>query len=310
MPTSVIVLAGGLSHERDVSLRSGRRVAAFLKDSGFDVSVLDVDGLLLDRLERHRPDVVWPLVHGSAGEDGSLQDLLELLEIPFVGTDADGCRLASRKSVAKSILRNNNIPTPEFALLPQSLFRQLGARKVLAAIENSLGLPLVIKPDDGGSALGVTLVDDPAQLPGGMVACFAYSDYALLERAVRGTEIAVSVVDVGDGPQSLPPVEIVTDGPYDFDARYNAGRTEFFTPARLSDADAECVMKTAEAVHEALGLRDLSRTDLILDNNGIPWVLDINVAPGMTETSLLPQSAAAGPGYAIYADLVRTAAQR
>lgn len=307
MPTSVVVLAGGLSHERDVSLRSGRRIGQFLTDAGFDVTVTDVDANLLAKLTDLKPDVVWPLVHGAAGEDGSLQDLLELLDLPFVGTDADGCRLASRKSVAKSILKAHGIATPEFALLPQMLFRQLGASGILSAVEHSLGLPLAVKPDDGGSALGVTIVREASELPAAMVSCFAYSDYALIEQAVDGTEVAVSVIDTGDGPRALPAVEIVTDGPYDYDARYNAGRTEYFTPARLPEDVTERVQATAVAVHEVLGLRHVSRIDLIVDAEGTPWVLDINVAPGMTETSLFPQAAASGPGVEIYADLVRAA---
>lgn len=307
MPTSVVVLAGGLSHERDVSLRSGRRIGQFLTDAGFDVTVTDVDANLLAKLTDLKPDVVWPLVHGAAGEDGSLQDLLELLDLPFVGTDADGCRLASRKSVAKSILKAHGIATPEFALLPQMLFRQLGASGILSAVEHSLGLPLAVKPDDGGSALGVTIVREASELPAAMVACFAYSDYALIEQAVDGTEVAVSVIDTGDGPRALPAVEIVTDGPYDYDARYNAGRTEYFTPARLPEDVTERVQATAVDVHEVLGLRHVSRIDLIVDAEGTPWVFDINVAPGMTETSLFPQAAASGPGVEIYADLVRAA---
>ncbi|OKL53323.1 D-alanine--D-alanine ligase [Bowdeniella nasicola] len=307
MSTSVVVLAGGLSHERDVSLRSGRRIAQFLREADFSVKVIDVDANLLANLSELKPDVVWPLVHGAAGESGALQDLLQLLGLPFVGTTADGARLASRKSVAKSIIKANRIPTPDFALLPQTLFRQLGAKGILEAVESSLSLPIAVKPDDGGSALGVTLVSDAADLPAAMVNCFAYSDDALMEKVVEGTEVAISVVDTGDGPVALPPVEILTDGPYDYDARYNAGRTEYFTPARLDDDVLETACATAVSVHQVLGLRHVSRTDLIVDADGTPWVLDINVAPGMTETSLFPQAATAGPGRQIYADLVTAA---
>ncbi len=306
-PTRVLILAGGLSHERDVSLRSGRRVGAALQEAGFDVHVRDIDAALLATIQELQPDIVWPLVHGAAGEDGSLQDLLELLNVPYIGTAADGCRLASRKSVAKSVLRAHDIPTPHAAVVPQTLVRQLGPAGILAAIQDSLGLPLIIKPDDGGSALGVTIVRDAAALPGAMVACYAYSRDALLEQLVEGIEVAISVVDTGHGPKALPPVEIVTDGPYDYDARYNAGQTEFFTPARLSDDDADRARQCAVRVHEVLGLRHLSRTDLIIDKQGTPWVLDVNVAPGMTETSLFPQAAAEGPGQSVYADIVRAA---
>jgi D-alanine-D-alanine ligase len=311
-PTSVLtvaILAGGLSHERDVSLRSGRRVAGVLRDEGVKVHVLDVDANLVPRLQELRPDVVWPLVHGSTGEDGSLQDLLGLLGLPFVGSEAAACRLASQKPVAKALLRQAGLPTPDHAALPQSLFREVGARTLLTAVERRIGLPLVVKPAGGGSALGVTVVERSEDLPEAMVACFAYGDEALLERAVRGTEVAVSVVDLGDGPQALPAVEIVTDGPYDYDARYNPGRSEYFVPARLDEARTRTVQDLAVAVHRSLGLRHLSRTDMILDDDGVAWFLDVNVAPGMTETSLLPQAAQAGESSIgeLYVSLVRAA---
>ncbi|MFD1505936.1 D-alanine--D-alanine ligase [Georgenia yuyongxinii] len=308
MPT-VAILAGGLSHERDISLRSGRRVATALRDRGLSVSVMDVDAGLIPALDRLRPDVVWPLVHGSTGEDGSLQDLLNLLGLPYVGTLAAGCRLASNKPVAKAVLRSAGLPTPNYAAFPQSLFREVGAQAVLNAVEARLEVPLVVKPASGGSALGVSLVESRDQLPDAMVSCFAYGDVALVETAVTGIEVAVSVVDLGEGPRALPAVEIVTEGPYDYDARYNAGRSEYFVPARLNEEQTRTVSDLAVAVHTTLGLRHLSRTDMILDVDGTAWFLDVNVAPGMTETSLFPQAAqAAGDVDDIYIGIVRAAA--
>ncbi|GAA4425578.1 D-alanine--D-alanine ligase [Georgenia halophila] len=292
-PATVAVLAGGLSHERDVSLRSGRRVAGVLRDAGLEVQVLDVDSELLPRLAKLQPDVVWPLVHGSTGEDGSLQNVLDLVHAPYVGSEAAACRLASSKPVAKALLRQAGLSTPDHAALPQSVFREVGARGVLDAVERDLGLPLVVKPAAGGSALGVTVVHAADQLPEAMVSCFAYGDVALLEKAVHGVEVAVSVIDVEGGPRALPAVEIVTEGPYDYDARYNAGRSEYFVPARLNEAQTATVHDLAVAVHRTLGLRHLSRTDMILDDEGTAWFLDVNVAPGMTETSLFPQAAIA-----------------
>jgi D-alanine-D-alanine ligase len=289
----VTILAGGLSHERDVSLRSGRRVAESLRAAGLEVSVHDVDADLLRFLDQHRPDVVWPLLHGASGEDGSVRDVLELVGIPYVGTGPRECRAAWSKPVAKSVAIGAGLTTPEYVTLPQSLFRELGAQPVLDAVVARLGLPLVVKPTQGGSALGVTLVETADQLPRAMVDCFAYGNVALIERAVRGTELAVSVVDLGDGPRALPPVEVVTDGPYDYDARYNPGRTEYFAPARLDDVAAATVQDVAVRAHQALGLRDLSRTDVILDDAGVAHFLEVNVAPGMTETSLFPQAARA-----------------
>ncbi|ROR72940.1 D-alanine--D-alanine ligase family protein [Bogoriella caseilytica] len=308
---TVAILAGGLTHERDVSVRSGRRVAGVLRDEGCEVHVLDVDSRLLPHLTEMQPDVVWPLVHGSTGEDGSLQNLLDLTGLPYVGSTAGASRLASDKPVAKALATRAGLATPEHAALPQSVFREVGARAVLEAVEKRLGLPLVVKPAGGGSALGVTLVESAAELPDAMVHCFAYGEVALLERYVSGTEVAVSVIDVEGSARALPAVEIETDGAYDFDARYNPGRSQFFTPARLDEARLAAAHSLAVAAHEALGLRHLSRTDAIVDAAGTAWLIDVNVAPGMTETSLFPQAAIADQRdlNEIYLDLVRTAAQ-
>ncbi|WP_321575339.1 D-alanine--D-alanine ligase family protein [Oerskovia douganii] len=289
----VVVLAGGLSHEREVSLRSGRRVADALRGTGIEVFVHDVDASLLPFLDEIKPDVVWPLLHGASGEDGSIGDVLELLGIDYVGTGPRASRAAWNKPIAKNVVLGAGIDTPDYVTLPQSLFRELGAQPVLDAVVGRLGLPLVVKPTRGGSALGVTLVRRAEDLPRAMVDCFSYGDIALIERAVEGTEIAVSVVDGPDGPEALPAVEIVTDGTYDYDARYNPGRTRYYAPARLTPEIARHVGDVAVRAHVALGLRGLSRTDLIVDADGNAQFLEVNVAPGMTETSLFPQAAQA-----------------
>lgn len=292
----VAVLAGGLSHERDVSLRSGRRVAEALRGVGIEVSVHDVDSDLIPALTDLRPDLVWPLLHGASGEDGSVRDILELLSLPYLGTDPRASRIAWNKPAAKTVVSRAGLTTPPFVTLPQSLFRDLGAGRVLEAIATRLGLPLVVKPAEGGSALGVSLVTRAEDLPRAMVDCFSYGDTAMIETAVIGVELAVSVVDEGAGPAALPAVEIVTDGPYDYDARYNPGRTEYFAPARLTADVAARAADAAVLAHRALGLRHISRTDLIVDAAGGIHFLEVNVAPGMTETSLLPQAAEAA-GY-------------
>lgn len=305
-PLHVLILAGGLSHERDVSIRSGRRVAEALRSHGVSVEVRDVDAGLLSYLTSARPDVVWPLLHGSTGEDGSIRDLLELVGLPYVGTDSAGSRIAWSKPVAKTLLARAGACTPAFATLPQSLFREVGARAVLDMVLERLPLPLVVKPAHGGSALGVTFVTQAQQLPQAMVSCFSYGEIALIERAVTGTEVAVSVVDLGDGPVALPAVEIVTDGPYDYDARYNPGRTEYFVPGRLTAEQRLAADELAVLAHRTLGLSHLSRTDMIIDADGVAWFLEVNVAPGMTETSLFPQAAQAWnrPVEELYRDIV------
>lgn len=287
---NIVILAGGLSHERDISIRSGRRVAEILRHAGMKVTVLDVDGQLISRLEKNPPDLIWPLLHGSTGEDGSIRDILELLDISYLGTRPKESRVAWNKPVAKAVLSAAGISTPKYVTLPQSLFRELGAKPVMDAIADKLGLPLVVKPATGGSALGVTLVEDKGRLAQALVDCFAYGELALIEQAITGTEVAISVVDTDGQAKTLPAIEIVTEGPYDFDARYNPGRTQYFAPARLSSESLAAAEEAALTAHRALGLRHISRTDLIIDERGTVWFLEVNVAPGMTETSLLPQS--------------------
>lgn len=288
----VVVLAGGLSHERDVSLRSGRRIADALREVGVEVDERDVDSDLVPALTDDRPAAVFPVVHGATGEDGALREILELLDVPYVGSRPASCRLAFDKPTAKSVLTAAGLATPPGVVLPHETFRDLGAAAVLDRIVARFGLPLVVKPARGGSALGVSVVREAAGLPAAMVGCFSYGDTALVERYIAGTEVAVGVVDTGDGPAALPAVEIVPsdEGGYDYAARYTAGQTDFFCPARLSVDAEKAVQEAALLAHRALGLRDISRSDIVVAEDGEVHVLEVNVAPGMTETSTLPMA--------------------
>ena len=286
---TVVVLAGGISHERDVSLRSGRQVADRLQEHGISVTLRDPDASLLTFLSDTRPDVVWPALHGASGEDGALRGLLEFIGIPFVGSTSDSARLAWDKPTAKVLVSRAGVSTPLSIALSRDAFRELGAKSVLDSLADGLPIPLVVKPAQGGSAQGVTLVDDRDDLPRAMVDAYTYCDVAIVEHRVAGTEIAISVIDTGDGPVALPAVEIQPlSGVYSFEAKYNAGETRFYTPARLSDEVSEAAAEVALLAHRTLGLRHLSRVDLIVDAAGIPWFLEANVLPGLTETSLLP----------------------
>ncbi len=288
-PQPVLVLAGGLSHERDVSLRSGRRVAEALRAVGRDVVERDVDAGLLATLREERPACVVPMLHGESGEDGAVREVLELIGVPYVGSRPAACRIAFDKPVAKTVVSRAGLSTPESVCLPAESFRELGAAEVMRALVTRLGLPLMVKPAQSGSALGCTVVRRGEELPAAMVNAFAYGSVALLERFVVGTEVAVGVLDDGSGPQPLPAVEIAPDGGvYDYTARYTAGSTEFFVPARLSPEAASRCAQAALVAHEALGLRDVSRSDLIVDAAGRVWFLEVNVAPGFTETSTVP----------------------
>ncbi len=287
----VLVLAGGISHERDVSLRSGRRVVDSLLSHGITVELRDPDATLLRYLRESPPDVVWPALHGASGEDGALRGLLDFIGIPYVGSRAEAARLAWDKPTAKTIVGRVGVPTPRSITLPRDAFRELGANSILDEIQDEFSGPLVVKPAQGGSAQGVTVVDDRALLPRAMVDAYTYCDSALIEQKITGTEIAIGIIDSGDGAVALPAVEIEPlSGVYSFEARYNAGETRFFVPARIEPDIAARAERAALDAHAALGLRHLSRVDLIIDGAGTPWFLEANVLPGLTETSILPQA--------------------
>jgi len=310
---SVAVLSGGLSHERDVSLRSGRRLSTALRAVGVAVQEWDADAALVARLREQRPDTVVITLHGAEGEGGSLQTVLELLDIPYVGADSHACRRAWDKPTAKTEIARAGLSTPEWVVLPHNTFRELGAQQVLDAMVDRLGLPLMLKPDQGGSALGAQVVRDAADLPTAMVGCLAYGDTVLAERYIAGTEVAVTVVESDDGPVALPAVEIEAKrGVYDFTARYTAGLTTFHAPARLSAETSTAVADLAVRAHQLLNLRDVSRTDAVVAEDGTVYFLEVNVSPGLTETSLLPMAAeAAGRGLGdIYAGLISRAVDR
>jgi D-alanine-D-alanine ligase len=309
----VLVLAGGLSYEREVSLSSGRRVADALAGLGVEVELVDIDAQLLPRLLRDPPDAVFLAVHGIEGEDGALRDALDLSGVPYVGATGSAARLAFDKPVAKAIVGRAGLLTPASVALQHASFRDLGGPALLERVVERLGLPLVVKPARGGSALGVSVVRHPAELPQAMIGCYSYDTVALLERHVDGVEVAVSVVDDGNGPVALPAVEIAAlSGTFDYAARYTAGMTEYHAPARLTDAQARAAGAAAVLAHQVLGLRDLSRTDLIVTPDDGVQYLETNVAPGMTATSLLPLAVAAAQRDlgALCRDLLHHAAAR
>ena len=310
---TAVVLAGGLAYERDVSLHSGRRVCEALKQAGVAVRMLDPDGELLAGLSVDRPDAVFIALHGADGEDGALRSVLDLAGVPYVGSDAAACRMAWDKPTAKAIVHAAGLTTPDWVALPHSTFRELGAAVVLDRIVERFGLPLMVKPAQGGSALGARVIRSAAELPAAMVSCLSYGDTVLLEPYVEGVEVSVSVVDLGAGPVALPAVEIVpTSGVFDYTARYTAGMTTYHTPARLPSNAADAVADVAVRAHQVLGLRDVSRTDAIITADGVVQFLEVNVSPGMTATSLLPLSieAAGLESGEVIATLLERAASR
>ncbi len=246
----VVILAGGLSPEREVSLHSGRRVAEAMSDVGVEVAVRDVDADLMPWLRREQPDCVIPLLHGEAGEDGALREVLELAGFPYVGSTPSAARVAFDKPIAKQVVAGAGLRTPPSVALPADTFREVGAAAVMDALIEHLGLPLIVKPTKGGSALGCTAVGSAAELPGAMVSCFGYGTVALVERCIVGVEVTVPVFDGESGSAAYPVVEIRPDGGvYDYTARYTAGATEFVVPAGLdADLQSECA-RVAQTAH-------------------------------------------------------------
>lgn len=290
----VLVLAGGLSYEREVSLRSGRRICDALHSADVEARMVDLDQQLLPVLSNEREVVVFNALHGSGGEDGSVAEVLELVRCPYVGSEPEAARRAYDKPNAKAVARELGAITPKYVALPEPMFRDLGAQKVLDAVVARLGIPLVVKPARGGSALGLSIVKHASELPAAMVKCYGYGDVALLEQFVEGAELAVTIVDSGQGPRVLPPIELrprVT--PYDYAARYTAGSVDFLFPANISTEVSEQARATALMLHQRLGLRDLTRTDFILDSAGQLNFLEITTSPGLTETSVVPVALAA-----------------
>ena len=286
----VAVLKGGRSLERGISLRSGARVEDALERLGHEVLPLEADAGMVKRLAEERPEIAFVALHGVGGEDGTAQELLEIIGIPFTGPGVAACIRCIDKVLAKHELRTAAIPTPDWFAFNETAFRELGAGDALGGLEERLGFPLVVKPSRGGSALGVKFAENWFDVPEALVSAFSYDDRVLLERFVDGRELAVSVL----GGEPLPIVEAIprAGDSYDFEARYEIGRTSFVCPADLGAKEATAVTEAAIAAYETLGCSGFSRVDLILAADG-PQVLEVNAIPGLTDTSLLPQAAEA-----------------
>ena len=298
----VAVLKGGRSLERQVSLRSGARVEDALRSRGHDVIALDVGADLVRRLREERPDVAFVALHGPDGEDGTVQELLEILDVPYTGPGVAACVRCMDKVLAKHELREAGIRTPDWVAFNQTAFRDLGAGDALSDIEERLGFPLVIKPVGQGSALGVRFAAAANEVPEALVGAFSYDDRVLLERHVDGRELAVSLLD----GEPLPVVEAVPheEDQYDYEARYEIGRTEFACPAPLEADELAAVEEAARSTWRALGLTAFARVDLMLGEDG-PQVLEVNAIPGLTDTSLLPMAAeAAGLSFEALVDRI------
>lgn len=291
MNRRVAVVCGGSGAESEVSRASGAEVSRALRALGHDTTLVEVDGRLWSRLRDGRFDVAFLALHGRFGEDGTVQGVCELLGLPYTGSGVLASALSFHKAAAKGALRAAGLSTPDWVVVPGGASQEAAAGP-LAEAAASLGLPMVVKPVEGGSTIGLTIVRETASLGAAHAAAGDGGD-VICERFVTGCEITVGILG-HNPPRALPTLEIVSHRPlYDYAAKYTPGQSEHVIPARLPEGHRRAAQEAALAAHRALGCRDISRTDVIVDGSGTPWVLEVNSIPGLTALSLLPDAARA-----------------
>jgi len=284
----VAVLYGGRSAERAVSLNTGAQVAQALGGLGFDVVMIDTgDDEFVTGLVGAQADVAFICLHGRFGEDGTVQGLCELLELPYVGSGVLASALAMEKVKSKQFFSLAGLPTPDYAVVHR------GRLYDVESLEAALGEKTVVKPANEGSSVGMTIVHDSSELSEAIEKAFLHDRDVLVERFVEGTEVTIAVIG-NDEVVALPTLEIVPEHEfYDYDSKYVPGMSSHIIPARVSEeARVEC-QRLAVQAHKTLGCRGISRADTIVEANGDVWLLEINTIPGMTSTSLVPDAARA-----------------
>jgi D-alanine-D-alanine ligase len=311
----VAVLKGGSSLERKVSLRSGAQAQGALGRLGHHVVAIDAGPELVTQLREGGFDAAFIAMHGSDGEDGTVQGLLEAAGVPYTGSGPSACMRCTDKVLAKYLMREAGIPTPDFHFFREASFKELGAAAALADVERSLGFPLVVKPARQGSALGVKFARSSEELPGAIVGALSYDRKVLIERYVKGRDLAVSVLDSdtpGEEPEALPVVEAIPreEDFYNYESRYEIGMTTFVCPADLGAETTVRAQELALQAYRLLGCHGVARVDLMLqEDTDELLVLETNVVPGLTETSLLPLAAdAAGIGLEELVERILTSA--
>ncbi|HXZ99398.1 MAG TPA: D-alanine--D-alanine ligase [Candidatus Binatia bacterium] len=293
MSLRIAVVCGGPGSENEVSRMSAANVVSALRSLGHACTTLEVDAELWPALTAGGYDCVFVAVHGRFGEDGTVQGICELLDLPYTGSGILATALCWDKAMAKRLFAAEGLSTPEWCLVEPVGDEAGKITAAMRAAASELGLPLVVKPRHGGSTIGLSIVRET----GGLVRAHqtaAHHGEVLCERFVAGTEVTVGIL--GDNPpRALPTLEIVSRRPlYDYAAKYTAGQSQHIIPARLPEAERAACHDAALRAHRALGCRDMSRVDVIVDADGVPWVLEVNAIPGLTALSLLPDSARAG----------------
>ncbi len=295
------VLMGGMSSEREVSLRTGESVLAALIERGHDAVAVYVDRDIDLALRQHRIDVAFIALHGRWGEDGCIQGLLETMGIPYTGSSVLASALAMDKVKAKELFRLHNLPTPAYHVLDRA-----DESDVIAA-HGDFGYPAVVKPVHEGSSVGVEMVHSAGELSAACERAFCFDDELLVERFIAGQEVSVAVL----GDRALGAVEIAPKrGFYDYGAKYTSGASEYFIPPRLSPERYRGILTQAVRAHTALGCTGATRVDLMVSESGNEYVLEVNTVPGMTRTSLLPKIAdAAGIGFDELCEMILSGAR-
>jgi D-alanine-D-alanine ligase len=293
------VLLGGLSSEREVSLRTGEAVIEALRERGHEVVPIYVDGDVDVALRQEQPDIAFVALHGRMGEDGCVQGVLELLGIPYTGSDVLASALAMHKGKAKELFRLHNLPTPAYYTMTAA---DMADNVELRSIHGDFGFPCVVKPIREGSSVGVTIVRTEPELPAAIERALAFDHEILVERFIAGMEISVAIVD----NRALGAVEIAPrSGFYDYQNKYTKGATEYFVPPRVSPERYRGVLAQALRAHMALGCRGATRVDMMVSDSGNEFVLEVNTVPGLTPTSLLPKIAdAAGISFGELCELM------
>ena len=275
------VLMGGVSAEREVSLRSGKAVFNALKNLGYNVVSMDVSSNVCGELKRERIDMAFLVLHGGWGEDGSIQGLLDVMGIPYTGSGVLASALAMNKEASKKIFLYHKIPVPPFAVVTQ---KTLNAQRLTL----NFSLPWVVKPASEGSSVGVSIIKNKKQVKDAFKKCFEYGREIIVEKYIRGKEVQIGILNDKSlgGVEVRPALEF-----YNYEAKYTPGLTEYILPPEISEKTYRKAKDIALSAHKALGCSGATRVDLIIGRSGNPYVLEVNTIPGMTETSLLPKIA-------------------
>ncbi|BAF59571.1 MAG: D-alanine--D-alanine ligase [Pelotomaculum sp.] len=293
MTLKVGVLMGGRSSEREVSLKTGEAVYNALKVKNYLAVKIDVGLDVVERIKEERIDLAFIALHGRYGEDGTIQGLLEMLDIPYTGSGVLASALAMDKAATKKIIQYEGLPTPPFMLVEKKEALKESLQACSERICREMGLPLVVKAPTQGSTIGMSFVHKEEDMAGALELAYDYDPVALVEQFIRGTEVTASILG-NEEPVALPLIEIVSaTGVYDYKAKYTAGMSDHIIPPRIPEKQQNAIKKLAVSTFKSLGCRGLARVDFIVDKQGNPFILEVNTIPGMTATSLFPDAARA-----------------